>query len=194
MLANEENNRPRESLSRLFQTQQRVYLKMIAKLEDRFKNINIFLNLHFLDLASSPHFQHLTSKTTIDEFLKIFFKPEDFMLHERLYQGENLNNLFEKEIVKLHNYGNLNLAVKLRYMQLISEESEIIAVTVGRFFFSIAEGIYNFAKEAETFSFIFRVLRNINESNQKEEEPKLSMGQVKNFYNSFKVMLVIFYF
>ena len=168
---------------------------MIAKLEDRFKNINIFFNLHFIDSSSSSaHVQHLTSKITIDEFLKIFFKPEDFMLHERLYKGENMSNLFEKEIVKLHTYGNFNLAVKLSFIQLILEESEIIAITVGRFFFSIAEGMYNFAKEAETFSFIFRVLKNIQESNQKEEEPKLSMGQVKTFYNSFKVMLVKFIF
>lgn len=166
---------------------------MIAKLEDRFKNINIFFNLHFIDSSSSStSIQHLTSKTTIDEYLKIFFKPEDFLLHERLYKeiAENMTNLFEKEITRLHNYGNLNLAVKLSYMKLMLEESEIIAITVGRFFFSIAEGMYNFAKEAETLAFIFRVLKNIQESNQKEENPKLSIGLVKTFYSSFKNMLV----
>jgi hypothetical protein len=196
-LANEENNRSRESLSKLFQSQQRVYLKMIARLEDRLKNINVFFNLHFFDTSSSSsNIQHLNPKITIDEYLRVFFKPEDFILHEKLYTGftDNLPKLFEKEIEKLYFNGNLNLAVKLNYIQLIIEDSDIIAITVARFFFTIAEGMYNFAKEAETFGYVFRALKNIQENDISKEDPKLSMGKVKPFYNSFKTMLVINFF
>jgi len=207
---NLENNKPREQLLNLYEGEHPVFLRIISRLENRFKNILIYFNMQFLDPESIKP-QSLTKANSVDNYIKVLFSPEDFIIWSKLFpfKPEIVNKLLEESIGKFIKAGALNSALKLKFIKLILEEADNVALTLGRVFFSLSENFFNFGiyivlkvvdnfksflieKEADTLVFLFKHLdsEKDNNSNNLESEKKLNLQQIEPFFNDFSEKLV----
>ena len=178
ILKNLDNNKPREKLLNLYESDSRVFMRIISRLESRFKNILIYFNMQFLDSESIKP-QGLYKGNNLDNYIRVFFAPDDFIIWNKLFpfKIEVVSGLLEEEIQKNLKIGLINRSLKYRYIKLILEEADNVALTVGRTFFGLSESFFNFgifieifiiyeynyiciiiAKEAETLIFLFKHL------------------------------------
>ena len=56
-----------------FSSKKRVYFKFLYKVDDRFKCINIWFNMHFVE-SSGQSVQNYSEGNSLEDFVKIFFK------------------------------------------------------------------------------------------------------------------------
>lgn len=209
ILNNLENNKPREKLLNLYEGDSRVFLRIISRLENRFKNINIYFNMHFLDVESIKP-QSLMKKNHVDNFVRVLFSADDYVIWSKLFpfKQDAVCGLLEENAMGLIKTGMLNSALKLKYIKLIIEEADNVAMSVGRVFFSLSESFFNFGfiflnsmwerdfiniieKEAETLIFLFKTLdAEKQKASSFENEAKLTILQVEPFYLDFSEKLV----
>lgn len=144
---NLDNNKPREKLLNLFEEKDRVFMRIISRLENRFKNIIIYFNMHFLE-AESVTPQTLSKGSNIDNYIRVFFSPEDFLIWNKLYPFKNeiVLPLLEENILKNLKFGFLTMALKWKFIKLILEEADGLAMTIGRVFFTLSENFFNFGQ------------------------------------------------
>lgn len=145
ILKNLENNKPREKLINLFEGEHKVFLRILSRLENRFKNIVIYLNMQFLQPDSIKP-QSLCKINSVENYLRVFFSPDDYVIWSKLYpfKVEQIVNNLEENIKKSLKTGYLMVALKWKYIKLILEEADNVALTLGRIFCSLAENFFNY--------------------------------------------------
>ena len=145
ILKNLDNNKPRERLLSLFEEPNRVFMRIISRLESRFKNILIYFNMLFLESESIKP-QSLFKGNILENYIRVFFSTEDFVIWNKLFpfKVENVTSLLEENMKKSMRIGLFNTALKLKFIKLILEEADNVALTIGRVFFSLSESFFNF--------------------------------------------------
>lgn len=124
--------------------------------------------MHFLD-GDSLKPQSLTKIPIVDNYLRVFFSPEDYVIWSKIYPFDNqlvLKNL-DEIIKRISKNGYLMASLKYKYFKLILEEADNVALTLGRIFCSLAENFYNFSSNFLLFKLFIPKLfsqgsRNIN--------------------------------
>ena len=82
VLKNFSTPEPRNLLRNYFANNRRVMLKFISVVEGHFKVIGMYLNMHFLESTNTKP-KSLLETRTIDDMVKLFFKPvRTFLLRE----------------------------------------------------------------------------------------------------------------
>ena len=138
----------------LFEGDHPVFLKIISRLENRFKNILIYFNLQFLN-AESIKPQSLLKYNNIDNYIRVFFSSEDYLIWNKLFpfNDELVCKMLEGSITQKIRNGGLNEAMKLKFIKLIIEDADSFALNIGRVFFSLSERFYNSGEILKFFNF-----------------------------------------
>jgi len=185
VLKNFSTPEPRNLLRNYYANGRRVMLKFISVVEGHFKVIGIYINMHFLE-ATGTKPRSLLETRVLDDMVKLFFKPEDFVMWNKLYpfsRDETLKLLGE-QVKYMKIVGKLNYAYKLEIIRAALDEDSKLLLKLFRGLFGTAEPFYLAAKEAEALRCAFEVLEKIKMGEQVIK--KLEMRNTIEFFDDFK--------
>ena len=95
--------------------------------------------------AESIKPQSLLKFNNVDNYIKVFFSAEDYLIWNKLFpfNEEFVGNLLEESMKQKIRNGSLNEALKLKFIKLTLEEADSFALNIGRVFFGLSERFYN---------------------------------------------------
>lgn len=120
----------------------------------------------------------------LENYVKVFFSKSEFLLWNKLYPySDNMAlNLIKEAQKKLFYLGSLNDAMKLELIKFYLTQSLEIFLTQCRILFSYSESFYNYAREAESLSFLYTYLSKLDQKEKKKMESALDL---QDYFNEF---------
>ncbi|KRX04874.1 hypothetical protein PPERSA_06508 [Pseudocohnilembus persalinus] len=186
LLFNSETTESRQILSNLLEQGKPIIFKILLKIENRSKILNLNLNYIFIDEYNEPRCPR-DIRQDATTFLRLFFSKEELMTWYKIfpYNRSQVNTIITRSMEKELGQGELGKAMKLELVKLFLQESSDSFIDNARILLGYSEKFYHHASELQAYIDIIQYLKHKSKYGGFNIKKKTSMQDQKQFFMQF---------